>query len=130
PGATAAVPLTACLITPLLRRHPPSVDPLLPGPVAGTPAVMVGSLSPRKGPRALAQAAEATYEFFLVHGPVYLALARLAHLNVAANLALGTACSAVAAWVLRLLLARGATLLARAKGGLPGRAAGPQPQAL
>jgi peptidoglycan/LPS O-acetylase OafA/YrhL len=129
--ARAARPaLTACALITLFCLATPAFHPYFAYPVAGTAAVMVGSLSPRKSPRALAQAAEATYEFFLVHGPVYLALARLAHLNVAANLALGTACSAVAAWVLRLLLARGATLLARAKGGLPGRAAGPQPRAL
>jgi hypothetical protein len=58
-----------------------------------------GWLAP--SPSWLTRLSESTYEFFLVHGPIYLGLAKYAHLGIVANLAFGTLLAIVAAFVLR-----------------------------
>jgi hypothetical protein len=60
-----------------------------------------------------------TYEFFLVHGPIYLGLASFAKLALPANAVVGTVLAAAAAWGLRLAAGAvsRAVVAARARAG-------------
>ena len=51
-----------------------AVRPEFAYPLAGTTALLLGGLIRWRSPRAVALAGRATYEFFLVHGPIYLGL--------------------------------------------------------
>jgi hypothetical protein len=95
PGRTAAAMGLACLAASFALR------PGFAFPLAGLVALLLARAVPGESPRALASASQATYEFFLVHGPVYLGLARVAGLPWTANLVVGTAVSVLGAWLLR-----------------------------
>jgi peptidoglycan/LPS O-acetylase OafA/YrhL len=70
-------------------------------PLAAMAILALCIASSAASPSWLARASELTYEFFLVHGPIYLGLARYAHLGLPANLVLGTLLAIAAAIVLR-----------------------------
>jgi len=58
-------------------------------PLAGSVAIMVGTPFAGEKSRVLALASECTYEFFLVHGPIYLGLSRVMGLDFFGNLISG-----------------------------------------
>jgi peptidoglycan/LPS O-acetylase OafA/YrhL len=80
------------------------VHPAFAYPAAASLSVLAGDHSRAISPPAVAAMAEATYEFFLVHGPIYLALSRFGHLGVFANLIFGSVCSVAAADLLRRIV--------------------------
>lgn len=69
-------------------------------PLAAMAVLSLCIASSEASPSWLARASELTYEFFLVHGPIYLGLARYAHLGLPANLVLGTLLAIAATIVL------------------------------
>jgi peptidoglycan/LPS O-acetylase OafA/YrhL len=110
-----------------------AVRPGLPYPLAATTAVVLGGLARGRSPRALAQAGRASYEFFLVHGPIYLGLAKLAGIGLPGVATLGTAAAIAATWALRRAdravrsaLARGRPDPARRPAAPPGRRESPE----
>jgi peptidoglycan/LPS O-acetylase OafA/YrhL len=82
-------------------------------PTAGVLALLAARGIPGGSPRALAATSQATYEFFLVHGPIYLAISRVERSSWLGTLVVGTALAVVASWLLHR-----ATAWARS---LPGR---------
>ena len=63
-------------------------------------ALWLGSFLVGSRPPIISAASRITYEFFLTHGPIYLALATLAKLDLVANAVIGTAGSVLAAVLL------------------------------
>jgi peptidoglycan/LPS O-acetylase OafA/YrhL len=76
-------------------------------PLAGVVALMMGALLGGRRSRLMAPASRTAggllFEFFLVHGPIYLGLSQVVGLNFFGNLFLGTPTAIVAAWALRRL---------------------------
>ena len=68
--------------------------------VTGTSALWLGSFFVGVRPRILSATSRISYEFFLVHGPIYLGLAKLARLDLVAILVIGTPLSVLAAELL------------------------------
>jgi peptidoglycan/LPS O-acetylase OafA/YrhL len=59
-------------------------------PLAGTIALFAGGLVPGASPRVLAAASTLTYEFFLIHGPVYLLLGTIVGCGFLETITVGT----------------------------------------
>jgi serine O-acetyltransferase len=78
-----------------------TVEPLYAFPMVGTLALLGGTLLSGQSPRAVALASEGTYEFFLVHSPILLAVSKLGGRTWPLTLAVGLPLSLAAAWVLR-----------------------------
>lgn len=78
-----------------------AVRPEFAYPLAGTAALILGGSIRGRSPRAVARAGRASYEFFLVHGPVYLGLARLVGSSLLGIATIGTAAAIAATWALR-----------------------------
>jgi hypothetical protein len=70
-------------------------------PLAGAVALLIGGALVGRSPGKLASISRATYEFFLVHGPIYLFLAKMLRFSCPVNAVIGTALSVAAAWCLR-----------------------------
>jgi peptidoglycan/LPS O-acetylase OafA/YrhL len=89
--------------------------PPLAYPAVAVAALLLSTRSARSSGPLLAGLARLTYHFYLVHGPIYLALAEMLGLSPAADLLVGTFLSGAAAWCLfrveSFLRARGASLL-------------------
>ena len=62
------------------------------------------SLSSHTSPSWFAGLSDRTYEFFLVHGTVYLALATYFHVPIAVNVVVGTGLAGGMAYVLRWMI--------------------------
>jgi hypothetical protein len=75
--------------------------PEFASPLAAVVALLIGTLPLGRSSRPFALVSQATYEFFLVHGPIYLGLALLLRLDLAENLVVGTLAGIAATWVLR-----------------------------
>ncbi len=73
-------------------------------PLVSLTCLAVAVRATSQSPSWLAAASEGTYEFFLVHGVVYLALAHSLHVPLAANVVLGTLLAAIAAYCLRAVM--------------------------
>jgi peptidoglycan/LPS O-acetylase OafA/YrhL len=65
--------------------------------------LVVGSLLPGGRSRIVAMASRLNYEFYLVHGPIYLGLARFFNLGLYQNLVIGTSLAIMGACLLRLI---------------------------
>jgi peptidoglycan/LPS O-acetylase OafA/YrhL len=70
-------------------------------PCAATIVVLLCNTWFATSPARLARWSESTYEFFLVHGPIYLGLAKYAHLGIFANAVFGTSLAIIATILLR-----------------------------
>jgi peptidoglycan/LPS O-acetylase OafA/YrhL len=70
-------------------------------PLAATAALLPCSAWLASSPYWLSRTSECTYEFFLVHGPIYLGLAKFAGFGIFANLWIGTFAAILAAILLR-----------------------------
>jgi hypothetical protein len=76
-------------------------DPLYAFPWLGVGAVLVGGLITFPSPAWMSEASDGIYEFFLIHPPIYLGVARVFGPSLPIVLGLGTALSIVAAFALR-----------------------------
>jgi peptidoglycan/LPS O-acetylase OafA/YrhL len=70
-------------------------------PIAATVVLLLCNAPSATSPAWLTPLSETCYEFFLVHGPIYLGLAKFAHFGIVANLAIGTSLAIIAAILLR-----------------------------
>jgi peptidoglycan/LPS O-acetylase OafA/YrhL len=92
---TALYVLTAATWVSSILVNEDFAYPLLAILALAAGSVPLGMSSPR-----LTRVSRATYEFFLVHGTIYLVLARYAGLPFLANLLLGTGLAVLATWFL------------------------------
>ena len=74
-------------------------------PVMASVVVIVCVRVRRPGYHELRAISDATYEFYLVHGPIYLGLARYAGFSLATNACIGTLLAVVATVILKGLSA-------------------------
>jgi peptidoglycan/LPS O-acetylase OafA/YrhL len=113
PLARGGLPVLALVLTGVTGQLP------LLCPVVGSVAVLLAGLPRGRSPAPVATLSRGTYEFFLVHGPIYLGLASFAKLALPANAVVGTVLAAAAAWGLRLAAGAvsRAVVAARARAG-------------
>jgi hypothetical protein len=78
------------------------VDACFAYPLAAIVVLLVCNITTALSPAWLSSASESTYEYFLVHGPIYLCLAKYAHFNVFANALVGTPLAILATILLRV----------------------------
>jgi peptidoglycan/LPS O-acetylase OafA/YrhL len=92
-----------------------TVDVRFAYPLGATVGLLAARLPLGYSSNRLAAISRGTYEFYLVHGPIFLGLAHFAQVPWLANLAVGTVLATAAAWLLHVVVREIRKLLTRTR---------------